>query len=39
MEDKLMGMFLGGFLGDSLGAPYEFKISRPLSDYRGLLEY
>ena len=34
-----MGMFLGGFLGDALGAPYEFKISRPLSDYRGLLEY
>ena len=39
LKDKLLGMFIGGFIGDALGAPYEFKISKPLSDYRGLIEY
>ncbi len=39
LKDKVLGMFIGGFIGDALGAPYEFRISRPLTDYRGLIEY
>lgn len=35
--DRIRGGFLGLFLGDALGAPYEFRYSYPLSDYNGTL--
>jgi ADP-ribosylglycohydrolase len=34
--DKIRGMFMGAFLGDSLGAPHEFNKKLP---YTGLLQY
>lgn len=34
--DKIRGMFIGLFLGDALGAPFEF---RNKYEYHGLLEY
>lgn len=37
--DKIKGMLYGGALGDALGAPHEFKYSRPLSEYQGRLIY
>ena len=37
--DKLNGMFIGGFLGDALGAPFEFRRSISVSMYRGVLEH
>ncbi len=37
--DKLTGMFIGGFLGDALGAPHEFRYSLSVDMYRGILEH
>nr|QBK91769.1 MAG: ADP-ribosylglycohydrolase [Pithovirus LCPAC304] len=36
---NVLAMFYGGALGDALGVPFEFRHSRPLSDYHGKLEY
>ena len=37
--DKVRGMLYGVALGDSLGAPHEFRQSIPLTKYTGRLEY
>lgn len=36
--DKVQGMFMGAFLGDSLGAPHEFKCNAKVQ-YTGILEH
>jgi len=36
--DKVRGMFMGVFLGDSLGAPHEFRCNSKTS-YTGILEH
>lgn len=36
---NVLSMFYGGALGDSLGVPFEFRWSRPISEYTGRLEY
>lgn len=36
--DKVRGMFMGAFLGDSLGVPNEFKCNRNVP-YTGILEH
>jgi len=37
--DKLLGMFMGGFIGDALGAPFELRGSINIVNYTGLLQY
>ncbi len=39
MQNRLKGLFTGLFLGDSLGAPFEFRYSLPLDKYTGRLEH
>src|SRR5436853_7681534 len=36
--DRVRGMFMGAFLGDSLGAPHEFKCNSKVL-YTGLLQH
>jgi len=36
--DKIRGMFMGAFLGDSLGNPHEFKVNAK-TPYTGILEH
>lgn len=38
-KDRLQGAFCGLFLGDSLGAPFEFRYSLPVTLYTGKLEF
>ena len=39
IRDKIIGMLIGGYLGDALGAPYEFTRSHPLAEYTGNLDH
>lgn len=36
--DKMLGMFVGGFIGDALGAPFELRGSPGLDQYTGVLD-
>ncbi len=38
-KDRFQGAFIGLFLGDALGAPFEFRYSLPLNMYTGKLEH
>lgn len=38
-KDRFQGAFCGLFLGDSLGAPFEFRYSLPVSSYTGRCEF
>jgi ADP-ribosylglycohydrolase len=36
MDDKIKGMIVGACMGDALGAPYELRNSRSLTEYNSL---
>ena len=37
--DKFKGAVAGVFIGDTLGAPHEFRTSRPVREYTGLVQF
>lgn len=37
--DKLLGCFIGGFIGDAIGAPHELRGALPLSQYTGIIRH
>ncbi len=38
-KDKVLGMLWGAVVGDVLGSPHEFRLSTPVSEYTGVVEY
>jgi ADP-ribosylglycohydrolase len=38
-DDRIRGMFLGGALGDALGAPHEFRTSKNIYIKKIILYY